>query len=104
PRNSEPATVFVVPGIILGLLIAAGAWCMRSLRAYGMAMTAGVLCMLPTPALLVTLPLGIWALRTLARPDVRHAFVLAARRRREVAALDTRPQFSLKAIVAAGAI
>jgi serine/threonine protein kinase len=102
-RDLNEAWMFLVPAIALGLLIAIGAWCMRSLRSYGMAMTAGVLCVLPlpSPALLITLPLGIWALVVLKRPEVREAFVLRARLRREQAALDTQPQFSLKAIVAA---
>jgi tRNA A-37 threonylcarbamoyl transferase component Bud32 len=103
PGDIDSAWMLLLPAIVVGLLIAIGAWCMRSLRSYGLAMAAGVLCVLPlpSPALLITLPLGIWALVVLNRPEVREAFVLAARLRREQSALDTQPRFSLKAIVAA---
>lgn len=51
---------------------------MRKLESYGLVMTASILCMLPcfTPSCccVVGLPIGIWSLVVLAKPEVKSAF------------------------------
>jgi hypothetical protein len=48
---------------------------MRRLQSYGLAVTASVLSILPcTVVWIIALPLGLWSLVVLARPDVRAAF------------------------------
>lgn len=72
---------------ILVLLIAALFWLvisgvimlgvnkMRRLESYGLAVTASVLAMLPChPGFIIGLPIGLWTLMVLLRPEVRAAF------------------------------
>src|SRR5581483_10479914 len=48
---------------------------MRALKSYGWATTGAWVALLPlSPAVLVGLPVGIWALRVLGNPEVRTAF------------------------------
>lgn len=70
-------------GIIQGLVQAAiaivilkGAEKMDALQGYSMAMTAGILALVPcvSPCCLVGLPLGIWAIVVLNRPEVKSQF------------------------------
>jgi len=64
-----------VVSIIPSLLIFVGALQMRRLRLYGLAMIAAIMAMLPcTAGWFIGLPMGIWALVVLLRPDVREAF------------------------------
>ncbi len=51
-----------------------GAFRMRQGKSYGLACTACILAMLMTPANLIGLPVGIWALVVLLRPEVKAAF------------------------------
>ncbi len=52
-----------------------GAWQMRNLKSYPLAMTACVLGMIPcTNCCCVTLPIGIWALTVLMKPEVKGSF------------------------------
>jgi hypothetical protein len=56
-------------------LMVLGAWKMRKLEVYGMALTASFVAVLPIHlTVLLTLPVGVWALILLARRDVRAAF------------------------------
>lgn len=66
-------TVF---GLVLSALILMGAFKMRSLRSYELCMTSAILVALPclTPCCLVGLPLGIWALVVLRKPEVKSQF------------------------------
>jgi hypothetical protein len=64
---------------LLGLAIAGtmafGALQMRNLKSYPLAVTACVLGMLPcTNCCCVTLPIGIWALTVLMKPEVKASF------------------------------
>ena len=62
-------------GMAWGILITVGASRMKNLKSYGLAMTAGIVAMLPCHGCcLLGLPFGIWALVVLARPEVREAF------------------------------
>lgn len=63
-------------GLLLSLLILWGALKMKSLRSYEFSMTAAILAMLPcfTPCCLIGLPLGLWALMVLMKPEVKSQF------------------------------
>lgn len=63
-------------GIVLSVLILVGATRMRSLSSYEFSMAAAIVAMLPclTPCCLIGLPIGIWALVVLNRPDVKSQF------------------------------
>ncbi len=60
-------------GVVQGLVFY-GALQMRRLKSYRWAMTATVLSLMPQPFLVVSLPLGVWALWRLRQPIVRGAF------------------------------
>ena len=72
--------VFSLPAYIVGLAIAVvrliGAIKMMKLQAYGLAMTAAILTLLPcgTCCCLLNIGAGIWALVVLAKPEVKSAF------------------------------
>jgi len=58
-------------------LIAFGAWRMKELKSYGLAMTASILAMIPcftSCCCLLGLPVGIWAIIVLLDKDVKAAF------------------------------
>ena len=62
---------FVVSGLILF-----GALKMKKCRSYGWAMTASILAVIPcvSPCCLVGIPIGIWALVVLSKPEVKAQF------------------------------
>lgn len=63
--------------ILVALLILIGALKMQALHSYALAVTAGVLAVIPcvTPCCgIITLPFGIWALVVLNRPGVKSHF------------------------------
>lgn len=62
--------------LLLDGLIVAGALQMRSLRSYPLAMAGAVASLMPLSGCCccLTLPVGIWSLVLLMRPDVRAAF------------------------------
>lgn len=53
-----------------------GALRMRALRGHGLARAGAMLACIPclSPCLVLGIPVGVWALFVLARPDVREAF------------------------------
>jgi hypothetical protein len=62
-------------GILLAALILIGALKMKKLESYGFAMTASIVAMLPCSlCCLFGLPIGIWALVVLSKPEVKSAF------------------------------
>jgi predicted Zn finger-like uncharacterized protein len=68
-----------VAGSLLGLcwggVVTAGAVQMSQLRAYGFAMTACIVAMIPASGCCILgLPFGVWGLVTLLREDVKNAF------------------------------
>ena len=71
--------VGVVSGII-GLLVSGliffGALKMKKLESHGLAMTASIVAMIPciSPCCLIGLPIGIWAVVVLSKPEVKNAF------------------------------
>jgi hypothetical protein len=61
--------------IILGAVMIFGGMKMRQLQSYGLAMTASILGMLPcTCCCIIGLPIGIWSLVVLMKPEVKAAF------------------------------
>jgi len=84
PEMERLATMFggtmgVISGII-GFLVAGlilfGALKMKKCESYGWAITASIIAMIPciSPCCLVGLPVGIWALVVLSKPEVKSAF------------------------------
>ena len=77
--NMFSGTIGVVSGVIallLSGLIFFGAMKMKKLESYGLAMTASIIAMIPcfSPCCLIGLPIGIWALVVLSKPEVKSAF------------------------------
>ncbi len=59
----------------LGIVLLVGSTRMRDLQSYPIALTAALAALLPlAPGFVVSLPLGVWALLVLLRPDVKSAF------------------------------
>ncbi|HZI33647.1 MAG TPA: DUF4339 domain-containing protein [Candidatus Binatia bacterium] len=63
-------------GLVLSVLILMGAIKMQSLRSYEFCVTAAILAMLPclTPCCIIGLPIGLWALLVLMKPEVKSQF------------------------------
>jgi hypothetical protein len=61
--------------LVVSAVIIYGALQMKNLKSYGLAMTSSVLGMIPcSPCCLVGLPIGIWSLIVLMKPEVKSAF------------------------------
>jgi hypothetical protein len=72
-RNDEIAGGAI--SMALGLILVAAALAMIRVRGYRLAFAGGILALLPMPPLFVVgIPVGIWVLTTLRRPDVKSAF------------------------------
>ncbi len=70
-----PIGLMFLVSIPLAILIAMGAYRMRRLELYGLAMFASIAAMLPChPGFLIGLPIGLWSLMVLLRPEVKAAF------------------------------
>ena len=70
-----PFGLMLLISIPLAILIAMGAYRMRRLELYGLAMFASIAAMLPChPGFLIGLPIGLWSLMVLLRPEVKAAF------------------------------
>ena len=64
-----------VLGILLAALIIFGAIKMKRLESYALAMTASIVAMLPCSfCCVIGLPIGIWALVVLSKPEVKSSF------------------------------
>jgi hypothetical protein len=77
--NMFTGTIGIVSSIITMLiagLILFGALKMKKLESYGWGITASILALAPciSPCCLVGLPIGIWALVVLSKPEVKSAF------------------------------
>ena len=68
--------VFSVIGLIMAVVVFMGASKMKNAESYGFAMAAAIIAMIPcvSPCCLLGLPLGIWALIVLLKPEVKAAF------------------------------
>ena len=66
----------------VGVILIAGAWQMLGLRSYGWAVACSILALVPLSAgFMLGVPMGIWALFVLSRPDAQQAFVTGRRGR-----------------------
>lgn len=77
PRGQQFVPNLIGPGLWLavGFVIVLGAVKMQRLESYSLAITAGVLSVIPcTPCCALTIPFGIWSLVVLLDPQVRAAF------------------------------
>jgi hypothetical protein len=77
PAAAVPGLMFLLAalGFLQGVVVVVGALKMRDLEAYGLARLSSVLAMVPlSPAIVLGLPVGIWSLVVLNRPEVRAAF------------------------------
>ncbi len=63
-------------GILTSVIIFFGALKMKKLESFGFAMAASIIAMIPciSPCCFIGLPIGIWALVILAKPEVKSAF------------------------------
>jgi uncharacterized Zn finger protein (UPF0148 family) len=79
--------VWVVGGVcvaVSGVFVLIGASKMARLESHGWGVAAGVLACIPfLNCCCVGLPIGVWALTVLGRPDVQDAFAATRRRREE---------------------
>ena len=68
--------VMSILAILMSVVILLGALKMKKLESYGLAMTASILAMIPclSPCCVIGLPIGIWALVVLSKPEVKSAF------------------------------
>jgi hypothetical protein len=74
PRGVMPLMLIPISALVLSGLMLVGAIKMRRLEGWTMALVSAVLAVLVTPGNVVGLPVGIWALIVLLRPEVRAAF------------------------------
>jgi serine/threonine protein kinase len=66
---------WVTMGTLTGIIMILGGLAMMNVQSYTLAKTSGVIALIPvTPAWLLGLPTGIWALAMLSRPHVKAAF------------------------------
>lgn len=63
-------------GLVMAVVVFLGASKMKNAESYGFAMAAAIIAMIPcvSPCCLLGLPLGIWALIVLLKPEVKAAF------------------------------
>ena len=70
------AMVSAVLGVIVGAFIIFGGLKMKNLESYGLAVATAIIAMVPcfSPCCVIGLPVGIWALFILMKPEVKAAF------------------------------
>ena len=68
--------VFNVIGLVMAVVVFMGASKMKNAESFGFSMAAAIIAMIPcvSPCCLLGLPLGIWALIVLLKPEVKSAF------------------------------
>jgi hypothetical protein len=83
-RFDGELAVLCIPGVLLGVAMFVGGLHLRYLWSRGWAWTGAIAALIPlTPGWLLTALIGIWVIvGALTRPDVKQAFLEAARRRR----------------------
>ncbi|MBI1345227.1 hypothetical protein GC163_02945 [bacterium] len=80
PAQKEMAKIGGMVGGVIGLtfdgLVLFGAYCMQTVRNYGMAMTGAIVACIPFcgPCLVLGIPFGIWSLVVLNNAEVKSAF------------------------------
>ncbi|MBK8726424.1 MAG: hypothetical protein IPL96_10395 [Holophagaceae bacterium] len=68
--------VFNIIGLVIAVVIFMGAGKMKNLQSHGFAMATAIIAMIPclSPCCLLGLPIGIWAIIVLVKPEVKAAF------------------------------
>lgn len=68
--------IVTLPFLVLNALVFFGALKMKNLQSYGLAMTAAIISIIPCcgPCYCLGIPVGIWALIVLRKPEVRASF------------------------------
>ena len=63
-------------GMVMTAVVFLGATKMRSLQTYGFALASAIIAMIPciSPCCFIGLPVGIWALVILTKPEVKASF------------------------------
>ncbi len=80
PFAAMGSPVFSIIGGVIGILVSGfivfGALKMKKLENHGLAMATSIIAMIPciSPCCIIGLPIGIWALVVLAKPEVKSAF------------------------------
>lgn len=73
--NGAANIIGAIISICFSGVIIFGALKMKKLQSYGLAMAATIMCMLPCSlCCIIGLPIGIWALIVLMKPEVKAAF------------------------------
>jgi hypothetical protein len=76
--QSLTGTYALVSGIVVGIVavvIILGALKMKNLQSYGLSMASSILAMIPCiSCCLIGLPIGIWSVVVLSKPEVKSAF------------------------------
>jgi hypothetical protein len=74
--SGTASIIAAILGILSSALILFGALKMRKLESFGLAMTSSIIAMIPcvSPCCLIGLPIGIWSLVILSKPEVKSAF------------------------------
>src|SRR5262249_35195554 len=74
----RPSRALIFLGVLIflkGLVIVVGGWQIEKLQSYGLGVMSCFLAMLPgSPGCLIGMPIGLWTLLVLRRPEVRAAF------------------------------
>jgi len=70
------AIISSILGILSSILVLFGGLKMKKLEAYGLALASSIIAMIPcvSPCCLIGLPIGIWSLVILSKPEVKAAF------------------------------
>ncbi len=72
-----PPLLLLLPATLgASILMVVGAVKMKNLESYGLAQVSSCLAFAPTPWFFMTVPVGIWALMVLRKPEVKAAFGL----------------------------
>jgi hypothetical protein len=70
------AIVGAILGLLSSILVLFGALKMKKLESHGLAMAVSIIAMIPcvSPCCLIGIPIGIWSLVMLSKPEVKSAF------------------------------
>jgi hypothetical protein len=75
--QSTGRTWMNLPSLVLGALMLVGGLKMKNLQSYALALTAAIIALIPCLngcCCVFSMPVGVWALYVLSRPEVKGAF------------------------------
>jgi len=104
PSDSGRDYIMLVPlaALVLSSVMIVAGLKMKRLEAYRLAVTGSILAILVSPGNVIGLPIGIWALVVLMRPEVRAAYGLRAQTRRARHKLALAGATAVMLVIAAG--